>query len=190
MHGKLERALLAESYVRLHRDGDTDSLNGFVVGLSQSWVLLNALNVDTLTFNGFEAVRLADITRMTEPKSFIPRALRWRRERPQPMPDLLLEDILGLLSSANTAFALLTLHQEKIESETYHIGRVERLGRRKVTLAEIDSRANWKRTGKYRYEDITRVTLGDGYAAALWEVGAQGWRERRAQDQQDQEEKS
>ncbi len=181
MRARLEKALLAEAYIRLRRVFDSSALSGFVVGLSNEWVLLHIVDGDTITFNGYEVVRLKDITSVSEPGGFVPRALRWRRERPASVPDVLLEDIQGLLSSANSHFPLVALYQEKEKDDTLVIGRVERLGRKKVTLAEIDTRAAWRNTHKYRYDAITRITLGDGYLAALWEVGAQGWRERQSE---------
>jgi hypothetical protein len=165
----LELAYTTESLIWVRRGCDTRPWRGFVVGLSESLVLLHVLNSGTMRLNGYTAVRLKDIEECSDDDTFAPGALKLLGERPKPQPDLLLLDMPGLLSSVGAHFPLLELFQER-EGGSFYIGRVVGFGKKKVHLQAISRGAEWGDVYKFTCSEITRVDFGDGYDQALWLV--------------------
>ena len=165
----LEYAHATESLVWIRRRFETRSWRGFVVGLSETLVLLQVLNSGSMRLNGYTAVRLKDIQECREDETFAPAALKLLGERPKPQLDLLLVDMPGLLSSVGAHFPLLELFQEKTGA-TFYIGRILRFGKRKVHLQAVTRGGTWGEIYKFNCKNITRVDFGDGYDEALWLV--------------------
>ena len=165
----LELAYTTESLIWLRRGCDTRPWRGFVVGASETLVLLHVLNAGTMRLNGYTAIRIKDIEECVEDETFAPVALKLLGERPKPQPDLLLLDIPGLLSSVGAHFPLLEVFQEK-NSSSFHIGRVVGFGKKKVHFQAVSRGAEWGEIQKFSCRDITRVDFGDGYDEALWLV--------------------
>jgi hypothetical protein len=144
---------------------------GYVVGVGAMFVLFHIVETDTMRLNGYTALPLTEIYRARPVEdTFVHRALAMKEMGAVPQPDILLLDFPGLLSSANALFPLVTVHPERKWPGTCHIGRVERVTDKAVTLQEIDPQARWAGPGTYRFKDITRVDFGGGYEEALWRL--------------------
>lgn len=154
-------------------------LFGYVVGVSDDWLLLNLINGDDMHLNGYAAARLRDVKSVRRDTSFADRAVRVRGERPAEQPDILLYDLPGLLSSADAHFSLINIQTEKKRYDECYIGRISRLTRKRLRLEEIDPRAKWRYTRRYKLKDITCVQFGSGYEEALWLV-SESERQRKA----------
>lgn len=154
-------------------------LSGYVVGVSDDWVLLHVINGDDMRLNGYAAVRLRDVKKVRRDTSFADRAVRARGERPTEQPDILLYDLPGLLSSADAHFSLINIQTEEKRLDECYIGRISRLTSKRLRLEEIDPKARWRYTRKYRLKDITCVQFGSGYEEALWLV-SESERQRKA----------
>ena len=144
-------------------------LRGFVLAYSDILTLLNLFDPD-FYLNGYTVIRNDDVRRyriLDEPSSFINRALKLKRIRPQPKPMVSIESMPELLSSANEGFPLITIHREKISDEVCYIGRLDKMTEKTFTLYEIDPDAEWEGVHRYRFSDITRVDFGGGYEEAL-----------------------
>ena len=165
----LELAYTTESLIWLRRGCDARPWRGFVVGASETLVLLHVLNSGSMRLNGYTAIRIKDIEECVEDETFVPGALKLLGERPKPQPDLLLLDMPGLLSSVGAHFPLLEVFQEK-SNGSFHIGRVVGFGKKKVHLQTVSRGAEWSEIVKFSCADITRVDFGDGYDEALWLV--------------------
>jgi hypothetical protein len=169
---KLYEAETSGTIVRFQTRTDTGRRQwGYVVGVGATFALFHMVETDTMRLNGYTALPLTEIckVRLLE-NEFVHRALRMKEMRATPQPDILLLDFPGLLSSANTVFPLVTVHPDKKWPGTCHIGRVERVTKKSVTLYEIDPQAHWDGPGTYRFKDITRVDFGGGYEDALWQL--------------------
>ena len=165
----LEYAYTTESLVWMRRRFDGRPWRGFVVGMSETLVLVQTLNTGVMRLNGYSVVRLKDIQECREDESFVPGALKLLGERPRPQPDLLLLDMPGLLSSVGAHFPLLEVFQEK-GSTSFYIGRIVGFGKRKAHLQLVTRDGTWGDLFKFDCKDITRVDFGDGYDEALWLV--------------------
>lgn len=165
----LEYAHNTESLVWIRRRFETRAWRGFVVGFSETLVLLQTLNTGMMRLNGYTVVRLKDILECRDDESFAPAALKLMGERPRPQPDVLLVDMPGLLSSVGAHFPLLELFQEKT-STSFVIGRITGFGKKKAHLQIVTRNGTWGEVSKFDCKDITRVDFGDGYDEALWLV--------------------
>ena len=169
---RLFDALNAARTVGLRVRGSRWLTFGYVVGLSDAFVLLHQIDGRTLSLNGYTALPLREIADVPpdDVHDFTHRALVLKGQKPRRQPDILLLDFPGLLSSADAHFPLITLEVSHLRPDACYVGRVAKLTEKSVTLREIDTKPTWGALSKYRYKDITRVTFGDGYADALWRV--------------------
>jgi hypothetical protein len=152
-----------------------DKIEGYVVGVSDLFVLLHALDPSYINLNGYILLRAEDIRRYrirNDYDFFLNRALKLKGIRPVPQPEIDLSSFPTLLSSANKSFPLLTIHREIMDAETCFIGRVKNLTDKTVTLQEINPAAKWERVRRYNFKDITRLDFGGGYEEALALVAA------------------
>lgn len=169
---RLIQALHAPRTVCIRERTAEGSLYGYIVSLSDMFVLVHKVDGDLICFNGYVALPLREIAEIPADDSgdFLHRALQLKRMEPVRQPDILLWDFPGLLSSADAHFPLITIEIEHLQHDICFIGRVAKLTKKSLTLREIDRSARWNRVEKYRFNDITRVTFSDGYADALWRV--------------------
>ncbi len=156
---------------QLRRTFDAWHTDGFVVGLSEKWVLLH--EVYNCRFTGWKALRLADITSVESETSFVPRLLARRGHTLQPQPALDLTSASSILKTLPPDFPLVNIELEKLWPGTCYIGQVKKIDRSTVQLTEIDADALWERVEAYPLKEITQITLGDDYSAGLWEMGAE-----------------
>jgi hypothetical protein len=166
-------ALKKRELVRFTRPLEEGWVTGYVVDLGQR-ILLVALVSAEIHFNGFECFRIADIRnlRIPDPHSdFVTQALRLRGERIPKKPRIDLGSFSELLISAARVFPLITIHREKANPDVCHIGRVVDVANGRLELLEIDPDAHWDdEPTSYRLSEITRVSFGGDYEAALCQV--------------------
>jgi len=170
---RLNDALHTEQRVAVTRgEWDEWPLLGFVVGLSDEWALLHVVDGSFVRLNGYCAVRVRDISRITaKDTSFFARFLALQNEVPVSQPDILLVDLPGLLSSASALFPLIQIETEGKHANECYIGRVVKIGKRTVTHRFIKPRATWRKMpDRYALRDITKVVFGDAYNVALWRI--------------------
>jgi hypothetical protein len=152
-----------------------DKIEGYVVGVSELFVMLHALDPDYINLNGYIVLRAEDIHRYRirdDYEFFLNRALKLKGIQPVPQPEIDLSSFPTLLASANAHFPLVTIHREIMDAEICFIGRVQKLTDKTVTLEEISPAAKWERTRRYNFKDITRIDFGGGYEEALALVAA------------------
>ena len=166
---RLQAALETGEQIYLKRTVGTGKTYGFVVGRSGDWILLH--KVVDCRFDGWTALRVADIETIEPYTGFVGRLFERRGLTPQARPSLDLTDIASLLQSVHSVAPLVCIELEKRWPGTCYIGRVEKVGRRRVKLVEIDSDALWNRNDAYSLKDVTQVCLGNDYCEGLWEMG-------------------
>jgi hypothetical protein len=131
---------------------------------------------DLIWFNGFEALRLADVSSVTVPApyaSFVERALQVRKEHRSRAPRVKVSNLPLLIRTASERFPLLTIHREIVAPDVCHIGRVKSVDNRQLWLTEIGPDAKWDQEAtRYRCSEITRVDFGGDYEQALLLVAA------------------
>lgn len=156
----------ARSFARGHA-------SGYILDVGPKFFLL-ALISDDIWFNGFQCFRIRDVVNLQrDPYArFVESALRKRRERTPRKPNVSLASIEELLISANRHFPLVTIHREQIDPDVCWIGKVQDVGRGRVSLLGITPNAAWEDSpDRFHLNEITRVDFGGDYEAALHLVG-------------------
>jgi hypothetical protein len=146
---------------------------GFVVELSDRLVLLHDLDVDHFALNGYKCFRLKDISAgeaIGASDQFVGRAVLLRGLEGVTPEDLDLEDLGAVLRSAGERYPLITVHLENDRPEICYVGRVLKVGRRRVTLRLINPDASWDKVWKFSLDDITRIDFDGGYERMLFQV--------------------
>lgn len=166
---RLQKALETGERLYVKRAFDAWKTYGFVVGLSDEWVLIH--KVVDCRFNGWVALRRADITSVGADTGFVGRLLEKRGQSPKAQPELDLTDIVSLLRTAHAAAPIVDIELEKREPNVCYIGRIDKVGKRKVKLNEIDTRARWRSNRSFPLKHITQISLGNDYCEGLWEMG-------------------
>ena len=166
----LHEVWMEGSLVKVKRERFDNFNHGFVIDISAEWLLLHCFDADYFLFNGYEAVRIRDITQVEKETSWIPRACKEKGLEPVLQPDVLLVDLPGLLSSVNAHYPILGVERENVEPDSIQIGRITKLQKKSVTLSEIGRQAQWHPDEtRYRLDDITCVTFGTIYMRMLLE---------------------
>jgi hypothetical protein len=170
----LAMALQSKQVARFTRPFEPGFVEGYILAIGPEFFLL-ALLVDGVRFNGFQCFRISDVRGLRVPTknhAFIEAALKLKKQRIPKMPRIKLTSLKELLSSANRAFPLVTIHREKFDPDICHIGRVVAVGGSQVSLLEIGPDAMWdKELCHYKLKEITRVDFGGDYEDALHLVG-------------------
>jgi len=165
-------------------------VEGYVVGLSHEWVLLNKVNGDTMRANGYSAARVKDVQMASllrdRQDDFVGRALALRGIQAVPQPDILLGDLPSLLSSTNTHSPLVTIHVKRkcLDLGGCFIGRVDQIKKERLVLREMDRTARWSRMRRLKMKHITHIEFGGGYEQALWQVSEHDRQTAQSRDEQ------
>ena len=172
---QLLTAMRGRQFVRFERPYEESSVHGYVVDLGPKFFLL-ALVSDRIWFDGFECFRIEDVRnfRADPYAEFAESALKMRGERLPRKPRVSVAGIEELLLSAARAFPLVTIHREKVDPGVCWIGQVLGVEGGRMLLLEITPAAKWRtEPTSFRLSEITRVSLGGDYEAALHLVGGE-----------------
>jgi hypothetical protein len=171
---RLDRALRERRLVRLRRRIDrADKLQGYVVMLADSWLLMAVVD-DGIRFNGFAALRSADVVAV-KPRptdGFVGKALALQGTWPPTAPPHVdLTDVGRLFASVAEHFSLVTLHLEKSLPDVCFIGRLVGVRKRTAEIREVSPQATWLREPtKWPLRKVTRIDFGGAYENALYAV--------------------
>jgi hypothetical protein len=168
----LNSAMQKEALVGFRRRFEDNYVHGYVLALGAEFFVLASVS-DRIRYDGYECFRIADIKKPDFAKNtaFIEAALTARGEV-RPSCKLDVTSLETLLISASAAFPLITIHQEKRDSDVCWIGRILGVQRHNVSLLEIRPDATWcDEPSQYELKDITRVNFDGDYERALHLVG-------------------
>jgi hypothetical protein len=161
-------ALLRFARGRIEEQGE--SLIGVPVAIGKQWVVLARMD-DAIRFDGFDALRLEDLTmvdRTFPRRSFYLGALGAKRCRMASIPGLDLTNARTLLESVKTWYSLVVVDREVGEWDGADIGRVLRFSSKSFTLQLLSPDAEWDRDPqRIDLADVTRVGFGGEYEETL-----------------------
>jgi hypothetical protein len=145
-------------------------LVGIPIALGRSWLVLCPVN-DLMSFDGFTALRLSDITavkRKFPKRSFYVNALQSQRATLPHLRRLDLDTESSVLISAQRWFSLLVVDREIANAGAAEVGGVLRASRNKITMRLMDLDATWiEQSETFFTREITRVTFGSRYEEVL-----------------------
>jgi len=160
--------------VRLSRDSIEDGwITGFVSGYSEQLALVTVVS-EFVTYNGFETVRIKDVTEIELPHpnaDFLDEALALRAAKPPVIPTGIdLSSFSSLLDSLDV-LSLITLHTETTDFEGCYIGVVHSVDQDFLSIFEITPDATYdSEPSSFSLDDITRIDFGGAYEEALLQV--------------------
>lgn len=167
-YNALESAMADREIIKLWRQPiDKHRLEGYVVGLSKTWLLLQEIDGNAFVLDGYRAVRLNDISVLKVDTGFAGEYFQRRGLFPQAQPDLDLTDMHSLLDSVSENYAMFMIEREKAEPNIGFIGVTEGLTKRSLWMKKFSSNAKWIDTEKFKLKDITSINFGGGYVNAL-----------------------
>jgi hypothetical protein len=170
---RLHQAMADRQFIRFSTCFEESAVRGYVFDIGPKFLLVGVVS-DQVWLDGFACFRIADVRdlRPDPYATFEEAALKKRGERRPRKPQVELTNIETLLTSANAAFPLVTIHRERIDPDVCWIGRVMSIERGRVALLEIGPDATWdKEATNFRLSEITRVEFGGDYEDALSLVG-------------------
>jgi hypothetical protein len=166
----IAKAHSSRSLVRLPRSVEDGWINGYISLVGAEFFLVCVVSGE-IRFDGFQAVRFADLTKVAVPAphhEFVERALALRKLSRPVDPKIDVKDLGGLLTSGAAVFPMVTIHRETADPDVCHIGKVVALTAKTVTLREITPDAKWERKPRrYALREVTRVDFGGSYEEAL-----------------------
>jgi hypothetical protein len=170
----LEETAQLGSLVRVKRTiRRADVLEGFPVLVGKKWCLIHHFHPEFF-LNGYTALRLSDVERVKEfdSDSFHAQAARQTGQVRHVPEGLDLSSTKALLTTARTAFPLITIHIEKDDPDVCFVGVPVSVSDRSLRFLEISPRAEWKtKASVWSLGEITRVDVGGTYETALHAVG-------------------
>ena len=146
---------------------DDDRLHGYVVGLSDTWVLLHFVESSMLMLDGYKAVRLGDVSHFSVDDTFIAEYMRLRGIQSKALPDVDVSNLSALLSGVSASFPLFMIERERVEPGIGIVGQIEKMNGRKLWINKFSAKAKWIGTEKFKLKDITAIDFGDHYHEAL-----------------------
>jgi hypothetical protein len=164
---RLREAEQEAEIVDVTRVDGFDSLCGYVVEIDSELFVVENVS-DDVTLDGYSVVRLGDVSEVgaRRDEHFAGRALTLLGLRPT-KPDLDLRDFERVLRSLRDRDELVTIALEKVAPDVVYIGKIERVESSGVFVRLIDPEAGWREAEFYEFREITCVSFGGRYAAAL-----------------------
>lgn len=166
----LARAERSQQIVRIHRNRiEPWHFDAYVRATSRALVLIQPVR-DRLDFDGFEVLRLKDITKV-EPApnaDFLARAVRRPRGSGNQTTRLNLESLAPLLQCLSERKSLVVIHRELVAPTVCEVGAVVRVERASYALLEVAPDAEVESEPRvYPQKDVTRVQLDTAYQKTL-----------------------
>jgi len=145
---------------------------GFVLDVSDEWVLIQRVDRTRMALDGHVAARLEEIVdaRVVEDdESFVREALALVGARPAAeVPELMLDSPGTILEFVQHRFPLVRF---SLLGEGFdRIGRITELGSDRATIEIISAAAEWLEPREFRYTEIFIVEFGREYEATLADV--------------------
>lgn len=172
---QLQRAAADQYPVRIARDHKwwASDVRGFVVSVGERWVVIQKLE-DAVYFAGYEVLRRRDLTEVEDNREngYIERAVRVLGRPPVDfgLPDS--ATTIDVLRAAAKHSTLVNVYVEKIDEDALLIGHLAQHRNKKFDMQLIGPTGVWTTgTSSWRYKDVTRVTVGGRYDAALERFG-------------------
>lgn len=152
--------------IRADRDSYRDE--GYVIGLTSEWVVLHSL--DAAHLDAVVLLRL-DLVTSAEPlhaAEFVQRAQQSLGTLPASFDCEPTDTTVGLLRRVDAAAGLICIRLELWDDFSLYIGKVRRIGRKRLDLQAISAQGTWDdHSNRWTIDDITRIEFGGRYITSL-----------------------
>jgi hypothetical protein len=146
-------------------------VRGVVLTVGRKWVLL-AETADGGHFDGWTALRIRDVRRVTRDRSFArffaPTQAWWPPEAPRPVGLDRTRDLLDGLAGDGR---LVAVEQEHRRPDVMWVGTIDEVDGGWLWLLEVKSDGSWHADSLgYRLRHLTKITIGSRYLETLASV--------------------
>jgi hypothetical protein len=172
---QVARAKSKRTLVRFESPFGHSSVRGYVLDTGPQFFLVAVVS-DRIRFDGFECFRVGDVgdLRPDPHRAFVESALQIRGEQIPVKARVSLASIEELLLSASREAPLVVVHCEEMDPGVCWIGRILSIKRGRLSLLGISPEAQWhEEPDIFRLDQVTRVSFGGDYEAALYLVGGE-----------------
>lgn len=158
------------TFVRNEIENPGQHLIGVPVAVGSRWAILARMD-DAIRLDGFDALRLSDLTEVRRNfprRHFYLRGLALKRLRTPGADRYQADSTRSLLRSAQRSHALVTIDRELSADEGADVGSIVAFGSAACSIRLLSPSGTWRagRT-RLRYRDITRVGFGGEYEETL-----------------------
>lgn len=144
--------------------------NGYLLGISDDWTFIQNVERD-IYINGYVVILNDTIERwrrLDDKRKMVHRALRNLGQFPVTPPGIDLTDIGAVVKTAIRHFPLLQFRREWRWPDECHIGGLQAVTPKTVTITSISTGATYDGPYRMRIPDITRISFDSFYERALW----------------------
>lgn len=149
---------------------EKEFLNGYLLDFSNNWSLIN-ISHDDFFLNGYSIIKNDHIKRfrlIDDYNNFFDRALKKLGQVPKKPSNIDLKNIDSILQSVNIEYPIFNIHREILNNEICHIGSLQKVNLKTITLNLLDPGANYDGNFRINKSDITRIDFGGNYEKCLW----------------------
>jgi len=147
-----------------------EQIAGFVVGFSESLILLHRLDWNTFTLDGYTILRNKDIKkqRAFNRNSYWPnKAVKKFKLQPTAVPGLELKTWPEAISRISQLFPIIHTECEIADPGFCQIGVPLEITKKLLRLDTLSFNSEWDGPAKIKLDQITRIDFGGGYERAL-----------------------
>lgn len=153
-------------------EADDCFINGYVLDMTDDWTLIQFVD-SGIFLDGYDVFRNDTVARYREfddGNHMVHRALRKLGQTPVKPKGIDLSDLNTVVISVNASFPLVVIDRELRNRDESEIGTIAKVTEKTITLATIETDAEFGKLYRVNSGDITRVGFGGHYEAALWAV--------------------
>lgn len=168
---RLASALDSRAPVTVRRKRlDKDTVHGFVIALTDSWVVLHER--DGIYLEKVVILRLDLVTKVErlrgKEKAYILRGVQALGVPLERFPCAAHATVGDLLSAVDQRADLVGAHVESPKEDWINFGKIRRIGAKRLDLQFVGRDGDWlDYAHSWRLEDITRIEFGGRYLRAL-----------------------
>ncbi len=149
---------------------EKSKLFGFVLACNDEFTLIHEFDEGIFRLDGYCIFKNDSVKKYSvydKDEYFLNEVIKFKNIEPQAVPNVSIENWSEILRTVNEGFSLIRIEQEKIEKESCHIGKLDKLKKKTFSLMEIDTSADWDDAFSYKYDDLTKVGFDGEYENTL-----------------------
>lgn len=147
---------------------------GFILACNDDFTLIQTLDRSWYKLDGYCIFRNDSVKKFLvydKEEYFLNEVVKIKKLEPTPVPQVSIECWHTILQTVNDNFNLVGIESELIHKNQLNIGTIKEIGKKKFSLIEIDSEAEWDDSPtKYEFKHLTKVCFDSVYNKTLWEV--------------------
>lgn len=164
---------------RVRRSCADDPIEGYVIDISDTWVLM-ALLSDYIALEGFVIFRLKDVRKVKvrdDKSAFVQKSLEIEGCWPPPAPPISIDiqNIRTMFDGITRVVPVLGIHIERIDPDNFFVGVPAGFTESGIRIKQIDYTAKWDLEPDpevFDFDDISMIVFGGTYIRRVYAVAS------------------